>query len=95
MQRHFDPALKKPDRPDRPLKSRELAQILRFYLERSIRYGIFDSVAAQEARGLLESIEQGYSLQFSRCALIFDFDKNGTEASQYEVGINTIVSVRM
>jgi DNA phosphorothioation-dependent restriction protein DptH len=52
LQRHFDPALKKPDRPDRLLKSRELAQILRFYLERSLRYGIFDVTAAQEARGL-------------------------------------------
>jgi len=87
LQRHFDPALKKPDRPDRLLKSRELAQILRFYLERSLRYGIFDMTAAQEARGLLDSIEQGYSLQFSRCALIFDFDKAGTEAPDKEVGI--------
>ena len=87
LQRHFDPALKKPDRPDRLLKSRELAQILRFYLERSLRYGIFDVTAAQEARGLLASIEQGYSLQFRRCALIFDFDKNGTEAPDNEVGI--------
>jgi hypothetical protein len=87
LQRHFDPALKKPDRPDRLLKSRELTQILRFYLERSLRYGIFDVTAAQEARGLLESIEQGYSLQFRRCALIFDFDKNGTEAPDNEVGI--------
>lgn len=87
LQRHFDPALKKPDRPDRLLKSRELAQILRFYLDRSLRYGIFDVTAAQEARGLLESIEQGYSLQFRRCALIFDFDKTGTEAPDNEVGI--------
>jgi len=87
LQRHFDSALKKPDRPDRLLKSRELAQILRFYLERSLRYGIFDETAAQEARGLLESIEQGYSLQFRRCALIFDFDKTGTEAPDNEVGI--------
>lgn len=87
LQRHFDPALKKPDRPDRLLKSRELAQILRFYLERSLRYGIFDVTAAQEARGLLESIEQGYSLQFRRCALIFDFDKSGTESPDNEVGI--------
>ena len=86
LQRHFDPALNKPDRPDRSLKSRELAQILRFYLERSLRYGIFDVSAAQEARGLLESIDQGYSLQFRRCALIFDFDKAGTEAPDNEVG---------
>ena len=87
LQRHFDPALKNPDRPDRLLKSRQLAQILRFYLERSLRYGIFDNTAAEEARGLLESIEQGYSLQFRRCALIFDFDKAGTEAPDIEVGI--------
>jgi DNA phosphorothioation-dependent restriction protein DptH len=87
LQRHFDPALKKPDRPDRLLKSRELAQILRFYLERSLRYGIFDITAAQEARGLLESIEQGYALQFRRCALVFDFDKTGTESPENEVGI--------
>lgn len=87
LQRHFDPALKKPDRPDRQLKSRDFSQILRFYLERSIRYGIFDVLAAQEARSLLESIEKGYSLQFRRCALIFDFYKNGTEAPDNEVGI--------
>ncbi|HOW51500.1 MAG TPA: ATP-binding protein [bacterium] len=87
LQRHFDPALKKPDRPDRLLKSREFAQILRFYLERSLRYGIFDATAAQESRGLLESIEQGYSLQFKRCALIFDFEKAGTDAPDNEVGI--------
>jgi len=87
LQRHFDPALKRPDRPDRLLKSRELSQILRFYLDRSLRYGIFDTTAAQEARSLLESIEQGYSLQFRRCALIFDFDKAGTEAPDKEVGI--------
>ena len=87
LQRHFDPALKKMDRPDRLLKSRELAQTLRFYLERSKRYGIFDMTAALEARLLLESIEQGYSLQFRRCALIFDFGKDGTEAPDNEVGI--------
>lgn len=87
LQRHFDPALKKPDRPDRLLKSRELAQILRFYLQRSMRYEVFDDAAANEAQGLLDSIEQGYSLQFRRCALIFDFDKRGTEAPDNEVGI--------
>ncbi|GKT09774.1 ATP-binding protein [Desulforhabdus sp. TSK] len=87
LQRHFDPAIKKPDRPDRLLKSRELSQMLRFYLERSLRYGIFDEAAAQEARGFLQSIELGYALRFRRCALIFDFEKNGAEAPESEVGI--------
>jgi hypothetical protein len=87
LQRHFDPALKRPDRPDRLLKCREFTQILRFYLERSLRYGIFDETAAQEARCFLESIEQGYSLQFRHSALIFDFEKNGTEDPETEVDI--------
>ena len=87
LQRHFDPSLRKPDRPDRLLKNRELVQILRFYLERSLRYGIFDPTAALEARGFLESIEEGYTLQFRRCALIFDFDKSGTEVPENEVGV--------
>lgn len=87
LQRHFDMAIKKPDRPDRLLKSRELAQILRFYLERALRYGIFNEKAAQEARSFLQSIEMGYSLQFRRCAVIFDFEKNGTEPPENEVGI--------
>ena len=87
FQRHFDPSVKKPDRPDRLFKSRELARILRFYLDRSVRYEIFDETAAQEARCMIESIEQGYSLQFNRCALIFDFNKDGTENPDIEVGI--------
>ena len=36
---------------------------------------------------MLESIEQGYSLKFRRCALVFDFEKNGTEEPDNEVGI--------
>ncbi|HOQ42546.1 MAG TPA: hypothetical protein PLG94_12225 [Smithellaceae bacterium] len=87
LQRHFDPALKKPDRPDRLLKSRELSRLLQFYLDRSLRYGIFDEMAAQEARGFITSFEQGYSLQFRRCALIFDFEKQGTEKPENEIGI--------
>jgi hypothetical protein len=87
LQRHFDSKAKNPDRPDRLFKSRELAQILRFYLDRAVRYDIFEEEAAQEARAFLDSIEEGYSLQFRRCAIIFDFDKNGTEAPDNETGI--------
>ena len=87
IQRHFDPALRQPDRPDRPVKTRQLVDLLRFYLERSIRYGIFENNAAREANALLDSLDQGYSLQFRRCGLIFDFDKDGTEAPDNEVGI--------
>lgn len=87
LQRHFDPDIKNPDRPDRLLKSHELAQLLKFYLDRSVRYGIFDDEVAEEANTFLESIEYGYSLQFSRSGIIFDFEKIGTGGPENEVGI--------
>lgn len=87
LQRHFDPGIKTPDRPDRLVKSHELAQLLKFYLDRSVRYGIFDGEAAEEANAFIESIEYGYSLQFSRSGIIFDFEKPGTEDRENEVGI--------
>lgn len=87
LQRHFDPDMKTPDRPDRLMKSRELMGMLRFYLERAVRYGIFVEDATQEAKYFLDTIEEGYSLQFRRAALIFDFNKNGTESSDMEAGI--------
>ncbi|SHK89084.1 hypothetical protein SAMN02745216_04256 [Desulfatibacillum alkenivorans DSM 16219] len=87
LQRHFDPSLKHPDRPDRLLKNRELSQILRFYLERAVRYGIFDDAAQREATEFLATMENGYTLQFRRSALIFDFEKTGTNPAEKEVGI--------
>lgn len=87
LQRHFDPAWKSPDRPDRLLKTRELAILLQFYLDKSTRYGILDLDAADEARYLLATLEDGYSLQFRRSAIIFDFEKQGTDSPDHEVGI--------
>ena len=87
LREHFDPALRSPDRPDRTLKTIELARILRFYLERSVRYGIFDEIAADEAREMLDCLDAGYALLFKRSAIIFDFEKNGTEPAEFELGI--------
>lgn len=87
LQHHFDPGFKQPDRPDRLIKDRQLSQMLSFYLHRSIRYGIFEGEAGKEARAMLQSIYQSYSLQFRRCALIFDFEKSGTEPPEKEFGI--------
>lgn len=87
LQRHFDPNWKTPDRPDRLLKTRQFVNILEFYLERAIRYGLMDPDAAEEARILLTALEDGYSLEFRRSALIFDFEKPGTGPPDHEVGI--------
>lgn len=87
LQRHFDPEMRNPDRLDRLFKSHELTLLLKFYLDRSVRYGIFDNEAAEEANAFLESIEYGYSLHFRRAGIIFDFDKIGTDDPENEIGI--------
>jgi hypothetical protein len=87
LQKHFDPHRVKPDRPDRLLKTHELATLLEFYLDRSVRYGLMDPAVAEEARAQLDSMEDGYTLYFTRAGLVFDFDKPGTEPPEHEVGI--------
>ena len=87
LQRHFDPQRTKPDRPDRRLKTHELALLLDFYLERGRRYRLMEREAAEEARVFLDRLEEGYMLRFSRSGLVFDFDKPGTEPPEHEVGI--------
>lgn len=99
LRRHFDPVRKQPDRPDRLLKTRELVTLLSFYLGRSERYGLLQPSAAAEARTLLATLEEGYTLEFSRSALIFDFEKQGlTSESElasefYRIGRDQIEAV--
>lgn len=84
---HFDPSRTEKDRADRPMKVRDLAALLEFYLDRSHRYGVIAPEAAEEARYLLSTLEAGYRLRFTKSALIFDFEKTGTEEAEREFGI--------
>ena len=87
IREHFDAHLNASDRPDRQLKNRELANLLEFYLDRGVRYKIIGREVEEESRYLLRTLDYGYSLQFSRSALVFDFEKPGTEAPHIENGI--------
>ncbi|GMV19523.1 MAG: hypothetical protein AMXMBFR56_77470 [Polyangiaceae bacterium] len=84
---HFDPKRMPQDRPDRAFKTRELALLLEFYLERAERYGAISREAADEARYFVHTLDDGYQLAFTRSALIFDFAKPGTEPPESESGI--------
>jgi len=84
---HFDPKRTPQDRPDRAFKTRELALLLEFYLERAERYGAISREAADEARYFVHTLDDGYQLTFTRSALIFDFAKPGTEPSESDGGI--------
>jgi DNA phosphorothioation-dependent restriction protein DptH len=87
LRESFDPVWKEPDRPDRLLKTREFATLLQFYLDRSVRYGVFEEAVQQEAESLLATLERGYELTFTRSALIFDFDKPGAESLDRQSGV--------
>jgi len=85
---HFDPRKAEVDRPDRPIKNRDLAALLGFYLDRSERYGVVLPEAAEEARYFLRRLDEcAYTLQFTRSAVVFDFSKPGTEPAEHESGI--------
>jgi DNA phosphorothioation-dependent restriction protein DptH len=84
---HFDPQRMPQDRPDRVFKTRELALLLEFYLERAERYGIISGEAADEARYFIHTLDDDYQLAFTRSALIFDFAKPGSEPPESESGI--------
>jgi DNA phosphorothioation-dependent restriction protein DptH len=85
---HFDPKRAEVDRPDRPIKNRDLAALLGFYLDRSERYGVVLPEAAEEAHYFLRRLdERPYTLKFTRSAVVFDFSKPGTEPAEHESGI--------
>ncbi len=84
---HFDPRRTPQDRPDRAFKTRELALLLEFYLERAERYGVISGEAADEARYFIHTLDDGYELAFTRSALIFDFAKPGSEPPESESAI--------
>lgn len=82
---HFDPNMAEVDRPDRPIKNRDLAALLGFYLDRSERYGVVFPEVAEEAHYFLRRLdERPYILKFTRSAVVFDFSKPGTEPAEHE-----------
>ncbi len=97
LSRNFDPYRTSADRPDRLLKTHQFVILLEFYLDRADRYSIVSPEAAEEARFFLRTLESGYRLEFTRSALIFDFEKPGTEPPEndggieyYRIGVNLI-----
>ncbi|WP_243436562.1 ATP-binding protein [Streptomyces sp. FH025] len=75
----FDPARTTPDRVDRPVKNLALGSMLRFYLERAARHGTMGQEPRVSAHALLDSLDDGYRLDFTRSGLIFDLARSGTD----------------
>lgn len=81
---HFAP---QDGRPDRALKAREFARLVAFYLERSRRHNVIQEPAVREAHALLATLDEGYSLEFTRSALVFDFSRAESSPTEHEHGV--------
>ena len=88
LRQHFDPSVfGAQDRPDRKVKCQEFVTLLEFYLDRAHRLGTLSDDVWEEAKYFLRTMEQPYRLSFVRSALVFDFEKGGSEAADIESGI--------
>ncbi|MGQ5635443.1 MULTISPECIES: methylation-associated defense system ATP-binding protein MAD8 [unclassified Streptomyces] len=81
LAQRFDPVH---GRADRPLQNVALRTLLDQYLSRAGRYGLFDERAMSEARWLLERLDHGYRLEFTRSGLVFDLSKDGIDTDEEE-----------
>ncbi|GCB46459.1 ATP-binding protein [Streptomyces sp. NL15-2K] len=77
----FDPVR---GRTDRPLQNVALRTLLEKYLSRAGRYGLFGERAMAEARWLLDRLDHGYRLKFTRTGLVFDLSKDGFDTDHDE-----------
>ncbi|MGW6403391.1 methylation-associated defense system ATP-binding protein MAD8 [Streptomyces sp. NPDC055134] len=75
----FDPAHTDPGRVDRSVKNLGLASMLRFYLTRAHRHGTMAGSSHDAAHQLLDRLDDGYTLRFTRSGLIFDLARSGTD----------------
>jgi DNA phosphorothioation-dependent restriction protein DptH len=88
LRHHFDPEQAGPmDRPDRIMKTQEFVNLLEFYIDRAHRLNLVSFEAYEEAKFFLRTMERGYKLRFTRSALVFDFDKEGSEEFVEDNGI--------
>lgn len=88
LKHHFDPDhAGAVDRPDRIMKTQEFVNLLEFYIDRAHRLHFLSVEAYEEAKFFLRTMEGGYKLRFTRSALVFDFDKEGSEEFITENGI--------
>ncbi len=71
---HFDPYYHSSfDRLDREIKNKELRSLLTFYVDRANRYTYLSETAHSAYSSFIQTLDQGYKLEFKQLGLIFDF----------------------
>lgn len=82
LSHHFDPekAIMN-DRLDRAMKNKELRSLLSFYIKRAARYNYISEQVEGQYLYFLDTLEQGFSLEFKGFGFIFNFS---SESKQYK-----------
>ncbi|MBC7913846.1 MAG: ATP-binding protein [Pyrinomonadaceae bacterium] len=71
---HFDPNDNLTyDRLDRQIKNKELKSLLIFYIDRAKRFGLLTENTHQHYSYFLQTLDNGYSLDFKELGIIYDF----------------------
>jgi len=78
----YDPHFTSPDRFDRLIRTRELATLLDFYLARALRYHLVDTAQVEPMRRLLDQLEQGYTLRFTRSGIVLSLGDQGYQTEK-------------
>jgi DNA phosphorothioation-dependent restriction protein DptH len=74
LRMHFDPEYSiSMDRLDREIKSKELKNLLSFYIERAYRYEYLSENAYQSYSNFLQNLDSGFKLKFKQIGFIFNF----------------------
>ena len=64
------------DRLDRELKNKELKSLLGFYIERAKRYNYLEPQVAQLYLEFINTLDQGFQIDFKQFGFIFDFSSS-------------------
>ncbi|MCM8568890.1 ATP-binding protein [Gramella jeungdoensis] len=74
---HFDPQYNLSyDRLDREIKTKELRNLLGFYINRANRYTYLSDLVYDNYNEFLLKLDYGYSLKFKKVGIIYDFSTN-------------------
>ncbi len=82
----FDPDRFALPRADLPMRAKELAGVLAFYIRRAVRYGLLGVPEGEGALAIAERLDDGYRLDVHRLGIVFERVGSGHHIDEDEPG---------
>lgn len=87
LKERFDPDHWDPDRIDRVVQCWRLSSVLRFYLERALRYGLVAESTSRALRAFFADLDHGYTLSIRKTGLVFRPESTETKLDRSVPGL--------